>query len=419
MDEILKMDQSPGFHACVAILALPLTLWESYAVIQDLSSRKLSLLALLLNGGLLFLLTKLLAVSVRKYNFYRKARLLGCGIVPVYPHKDPILGLDLLFEAAPRVKSHTAIQWISERLASYGTHYYVTLGGEWILLTDEPENIKAMLGSKFDDWPIGGPRLLATLPILGDNSVFTTNGDAWHRNRAMIRPSFVRDQVADLQCFDKHISNLLKRIPTDGTTFDIQHLLLDMTMDSSTDFLLGYSTNMLTDHPTPGADGFIEAFNLSAEKCGGMARINPILFRLPHRALDAHIKTVRDFIRSYLRRAVADREARVARGEPKKRSYIFLYELLDQGATEDYIMDQLLSVMVAGRDTTSMAITTCFWYLAHLPDAVKKLRNAILSLDAQDPTWEQLKSMNYLNNVVRECASPLILSYIAQCVHQD
>lgn len=410
MDSIRGIDQQPAFHACMALLALPLTLWESRAILQTVAGPKLPLLALLLHGGLLVLATKLLLASVRKFRFYRRARALGCGTVPVYPHKDPILGLDLVLQAVPRLKSFTAIQWISERLAKYGTHYHVTLGGEWILLTDEPENIKVMLGTKFEDFPIGGPRLLSTLPILGPNSVFSTNGDAWRHNRAMIRPSFVRDQVADLACFEKHTSNMLRRIPTDGSTVDIQHLLQDMTMDSSSDFLLGYSTNMLTDNPAPGADAFVKAFAFSTEECAKMGRINPLLFKLPHRALDANIKVIREFIRSYLMRAIAEREARIARGEPKKRGYVFLDEMLDEGPSEEYLTDQLLSVMIAGRDTTAMGITGCVWYLARHPHAVKKLRDEIASVGAQNPTWEQLKNMKYLNNVIKESMSQPSLS---------
>lgn len=411
MDRVRGIDQQPAFHACMALVALPLTLWESRAIFQVVARPKLPLLALLLHGGLLVLATKLLLASVRKLRFYRRARALGCGTVPVYPHKDPILGLDLVLQAVPRLKSFTAIQWISERLAKYGTHYHVTLGGEWILLTDEPENIKAMLGTKFEDFPIGGPRLLSTLPILGFNSVFSTNGDAWRHNRAMIRPSFVRDQVADLACFDKHTSNMLRRIPTDGSIFDIQHLLQDMTMDSSSDFLLGYSTNMLTDNPAPGADAFVKAFAFSTEECAKMGRINPLLFKLPHRALDANIKVIREFIRSYLMRAIAEREARIARGEPKKRGYVFLDEMLDEGPSEEYLTDQLLSVMIAGRDTTAMGITGCVWYLARHPNAVKKLRDEIASVGAQNPTWEQLKNMKHLNNIIKESMSQPSLSH--------
>lgn len=407
MDEVRKLDQHPNYHAGVAIVLLGLTLRESYAILQGSlqqarSSPAPHLFPLLVHAALIALLARLLVGSIRRFSFYRHARSLGCGTVPVYPHKDPILGLDLLLQAIPRLKSHTSIQWISERLAKYGTHYHVTLGGEWIIVTDEPENIKAILGTKFDDFPIGGPRLLATQPILGNNSVFTTNGKLWHDNRAMIRPSFVRDQVADLACFDKHTSNMIRRIPRDSSTIDMQKLFQDMTMDSSSDFLLGYSTNMLTDNPAPGADVFIRAFQLANDECAKMGRLNPILFKLPHPTLESNIKIVKEFIRSYLRRAQADRKERVARGESKKRGYVFLDELLNQGHSEEYLMDQLLSVMIAGRDTTAMAITATIWYLSRNPFAVKKLRDEIAGSGARTPTWEQLRNMKYLNNIIRE-----------------
>lgn len=409
MAKIRELDQQPHFHAVIAVVLIPLAVQESRAVwqggkalLQGPSNSKLHLFTLLYHLGLFALFHNLLVGSVRKFLFYRRARSLGCGTVPVYPHKDPVLGLDLLLQARPRLKSHTVIQWISERLAKYGTHYHVTLGGEWVLLTDEPENIKAILGTKFDRFPIGGPRLLASLPILGPNSVFSTNGERWQHNRAVLRPAFVRDQVADLACFDKHTSNMIRKIPRDGSTIDMQKLLQDMTMDSSTDFLLGYSTNMLTDHPAPGADVFIKAFSLASDESAKMGRMMPILLRLPHPTLDSHVKIVREFIRSYLKRAEADREERAARGEPRKRSYVFLDELLDQGHTEEYLTDQLLSVMIAGRDTTAMAITSTLWFLARSPQAVEKLRDEVAGVGAQDPTWEQLKNMKYLNNVIKE-----------------
>lgn len=93
------------------------------------------------------------------------------------------------------------------------------------------------MASDFDNFAIAGPRLYGILPGVGPRSIFTTNGQAWHDTRAKIRPSFVRDQVADLECFNRHIGNLIRAIPKDGRTFDLQELSMAMTMDSSTDFM--------------------------------------------------------------------------------------------------------------------------------------------------------------------------------------
>jgi len=112
--------------------------------------------------------------------FRRRAASLGCGNPPVYPHKDPILGLDVLPQMSRAFKTHRLLDLYRDRFAKYGnTHYSLGLG-RWSILTCDPENIKTILATKMDDWPVAGPRLYGVLPILGSNSIFTTNGQAWY-----------------------------------------------------------------------------------------------------------------------------------------------------------------------------------------------------------------------------------------------
>lgn len=173
----------------------------------------------------------------RKIQNDLKARSLGCRDPPVYPHKDPILGLDIFLHSVRMLKQGKWLETLRERIAAAGHTHYSLMLGQWILATDEPENIKTIHATRFDDWPIAGPRQTSVLDLLGPRSIFASNGEVWSQARHMIRPSFVRDQVADLQCFDRHIVNLLKSFPARGVTVDIQALLMKMTMDSSTDFL--------------------------------------------------------------------------------------------------------------------------------------------------------------------------------------
>lgn len=388
----------------MAGLILPLGLWQAYDTYLALLTSQVTISSFVVRAGILLFLAKLFTNFISKYHFYTRAQALGCGTVPVYPHKDPTgLGIDLLLQALPLLKSHTVSDWITARLRRHGhTHFHRSLGGSWVLLTDDPENVKACLSTRFDDWPIAGPRLLATEPVLGPNSVFTSNGEAWHRARSMIRPSFVRHQIADLQCFGKHIRNLIGRLPTDGSTFDMQRLMLAMTMDASTDFLLGYSTDMLTDEPLVEAHVFTKAFEDAANEAATYARLGKVLFYLPHKTLDRNVKTLRDFILRYLRKAVVEREKKMRSGADGERSYVFLDELLKEGASEEYLVDQILGVLIGGRDTTANAVTTIFWYLARHPDVVRKLRREILAVGVHDPTWEQLKEMRYLQNIIKE-----------------
>jgi cytochrome P450 len=407
---LLKTDQSRSFNLCMAILTAPITLYAIYSAYLVFLQPNPSIPGLLLRAVVVYVSTNRRHSFVNKFKFYGKARSLGCGPIPVYPHKDPILGLDLFRQQLRSLKNHTALEAFNERLYRHGHTHYELILGKRLIATDEVENIKAVLGNRFEDWSIAGPRLLSVLPIVGPKSIFSSNGKDWHDARAMLRPSFVRDQVADLRCFDRHTGNLIQRIPTDGRTVDIQELLLAMSMDSSTDFLLGYSTGLLTENPLPDTHAFCKAFMDAALQSSLIARVGPILYKLPHRSLDRNVKKIRDFVRYYLRK-VADEKSEKDVENPE-RSYVFLDELLKQGASDDYLIDQILSVLIAGRDTTAMAITTCFWYLARRPDVVAKLRDEIASVNAEDPTWEELKNMKYLNNIIKECQSnnPLLHS---------
>ncbi|KAK1826696.1 glycosyl hydrolase family 76-domain-containing protein [Podospora conica] len=322
--------------------------------------------------------------------------IIGCGSAVAIKHKDPILGIDAFLEALAAMREFRLPQHFSSLFERHGQTYYTKALGRWILLTNETENIKTVLGTNMPDWPIDGPRLYAALPVLGPRSIFTTNGPEWHAARTMMRPSFVRDQVSDLKCFGKHIDNFLAVIPRDGSTFDIQDLLLKLTMDSSTDFLMGHSTNSLV-YASPEAQQFYLDFEYASAEAATISRLGPILRYLPHPKLKKSVRRLRQFLRSYLRK--------VANKEPtgtKDRSYIFIDELLKLKPTEDYLTDQALSVIVAGRDTTASALSSVFYCLARHPDAVKRLKEEIRGLGVEDPSWEQLKQMKYLNNVIKE-----------------
>lgn len=114
-----------------------------------------------------------------------------------------------------------------------------------VIHTAEPEIVKTVLSTKFDDFALSQRRINAVAPLLG-KGIFASNGAAWERSRAMIRPSFTRSQVADLDSLETHIENLISAIPRDGSTVDLQPLFFSLTMDSATDFLFGRSTKSLT-----------------------------------------------------------------------------------------------------------------------------------------------------------------------------
>ncbi|CRK39979.1 hypothetical protein BN1723_015637 [Verticillium longisporum] len=129
-------------------------------------------------------------------------------------------------------------------------------GRHRFILTNEPEHIKTILTSKFVDFGKGPVFHEGWAPFLGD-SIFTTDGKVWQDNRSLIRPMFVRDRVRDLAIFEHWTDKMVSKLPASGMTVDVMDLFYRMTLDVTTDFLLGTSVNSLDNHK----HHFAEAFN--------------------------------------------------------------------------------------------------------------------------------------------------------------
>ena len=144
---------------------------------------------------------------------------------------------------------------------------------------------------------------------------------------------------------------------------------------------------------------FVRAFETTMRLGAQRALLGPLARWIPNRELEEACKTTRSFLTSYMTLAAAEAETKK---DSRERSYVFFDELVKSGAEDEYLRDQLLSIITAGRDTTAHSLTACFYYLARNKAALDKCRQEISDLGAKNPTWEQLKNMKYLNNVVKE-----------------
>lgn len=192
---------------------------------------------------ILYLLVQAIITSHRRYLISRKH---GCKPVPSYPHKDPIFGLDVFLANLKLSNTGGFLDDVKRKFEKVIGGYTFTqlLLGQRMILTAEPENIKAILATQFKDFQLPPRRKVAFQPVFG-HGIFTTDGKEWETSRALLRPNFSRSQVGDLDTFEVHISNMISQIPRDGSTVDLQALFFKLTMDSATDFLFGYSTNVL------------------------------------------------------------------------------------------------------------------------------------------------------------------------------
>jgi cytochrome P450 len=82
--------------------------------------------------------------------------------------------------------------------------------------------------------------------------------------------------------------------------------------------------------------------------------------------------------------------------------YVFLEHLAKTGYPEKKIQDELLNILLAGRDTTAGLLSYLFYHLAREPRIWEKLRAEVLSLGDETPSFEQIKSLKYMQWVLNE-----------------
>jgi cytochrome P450 len=70
--------------------------------------------------------------------------------------------------------------------------------------------------------------------------------------------------------------------------------------------------------------------------------------------------------------------------------------------TDDDVLAQVPTFLVAGHETTSTATTWALFALTQCPEAQVKLRNELLAVETDNPTMDELNALPYLDAVVRE-----------------
>ncbi|KAJ5034973.1 uncharacterized protein L3040_008240 [Drepanopeziza brunnea f. sp. 'multigermtubi'] len=330
------------------------------------------------------------------------ARKYGCRSIPSYPHRDPIFGLDIFLENARLARMGGFLERVAARYREMGTYTYkILLLGDPVISTAEPENVKALLATQFKDFALPSRRKNALRPTFG-HGIFTTDGKEWETSRALLRPNFTRSQVGDLDIFESHIGKLIARIPTDGETVDLQELFFMLTMDSATEFLFGTSSDVLgTDASREGGVKFQDAFNYVTECAGLETRVGKLAVLLPNKKFREAKAFVHSYIGDYIQRTIELRKNGFE-GEKDSSRYVFLEELAKVDIGEKKIQDELLNILLAGRDTTASLLSYLFYILARRKDVLAKLHDEVRGLGSAAPTFEHLKAMKYLQYTLNE-----------------
>ncbi|KAI1806635.1 cytochrome P450 [Daldinia bambusicola] len=317
---------------------------------------------------------------------------------------NPISAATWFYTAAKAQKNHQVLKYFNSYFdaatpESPNCVEVQFLPRERNIITRDPEHIKAVLTTQFSDFGKGEEFHDLWKPFLGD-SIFTTDGQLWQYSRSMIRPMFIKDRISDLATFEKWVSVLLDALPPSGQTVDIMDFFYRMTLDVTTDFLLGASVDSLRN---PKSD-FVEAFDDVQRIQMMLTTVGPFKSLVPRRAYNEGIKKIEQFIMPYIEQARALPQEELEKLSNSDKHFTFLHSIARYTRDRKVLRDQIIAVLLAGRDTTAATLSWAFYELSHYPEKYSRLRNEILSSvgRTRSPTYEDLKNMSYLRHTINE-----------------
>jgi cytochrome P450 len=372
-------------------------------------------------GGLLlaYYIVQSIVLSIRRLQF---ARANACKPPPKLEQPgERILGIGLIKENMKRGNEHKFLETAQKRFRDTGNTFSAVVFGDTLYNTCEPDNIKAILATQFKEFGLGVRRWRNFNPLLG-NGIFSVDGQQWEHSRAMLRPNFARTQVANLVTFETHINNMIALIPRDGSMVDLQELFFGLTLDSATEFLFGESVHSLLPSSPASNKAFGNAFNESLSWIPKRSRFGRFMWAMSPKEFTDACKTVHAFADQFVQRALAQRnstdlEKKLEGNKQVRDRYVFLEELAMETGDPIELRDQLLSILLAGRDTTAGTLTILWHTLARRPDILEKLRQEVIDLGGKRPTFESMKNMKYLKNVINEVLRlyPIVPLNARQC----
>jgi len=276
----------------------------------------------------------------------------------------------------------------------------VTLSPNRIYLVTDPDGVKHVVQDNHTNY-IKGPWYKVLRPLMGDG-LFSSDGEYWKRQRRLVQPAFQRKHhprmagiVADAT------SSMLQRWETNAS--------LAQAIDARAEVILLTLEILLRSMFSGDLIGCEQELREAVLDCSrhmdliGAVNVVKLLawFRIAKRwRFQRAIRTIERFIF----RVVEERR----RNQTDNGDLVSLLlwardEQTGESMTDRQIRDELMTMIQAGNDTVSDAISWTWYLLAKHPEARQRIELEVDStLGGRPPRFEDLPVLDYTNRVIME-----------------
>ena len=284
---------------------------------------------------------------------------------------------------------------VGDRFARYGATYYVHEGGEGHLLVScDPAVVREVLVEHPTHWQKRGGANDNLVPILGDG-LLTADGEAWKQARRKLQPGFRASAIAG---YARRMVDEAAAIDwPEGTSVDVSAEMMALT--------LRIVCACLFDHDIRGS---IATVGATMDALHDAVAAPPLPEWLPTPWRRRRRKAVAK-IEALLEAMIAQRRAGPAGDD-------LLSMLLQAGFDDRGVRDQLITLFLAGHETTSHALSWTWWLLAHHPEALDALHREVDALPSPPDATTPLPFTDaVVNEALRLYPPAYALPRVARC----
>lgn len=315
---------------------------------------------------------------------------------PIPTHKGlPLLGV------LPKLISQDPFEYLKNVMLDQGDLVRLDFVARSVYLASHPDYLQHILRDNYQNYRKPDLFYNGAREIVG-NGLVTSSGDLWLRQRRMIQPQLHRKQLASLFSeMREGISESLSRWETaakNNTEIELGDKMAEIAIHVITRTLFGKETLSAAEITEVGHRAMRIIKHVGETLFTGML---PKWIPKPGEAeFHRDIKAMRQTVSRIITRGREEKEAAASLIQMLINS---VDEDTRQEMTEQQLFDEIMTIFLAGYETTATALTWLAVVLKDHPEVLEKLQAEVDQvLGASEPSFEGVTRLAYTRKVFLE-----------------
>jgi cytochrome P450 len=311
-----------------------------------------------------------------------------------------------------QIKREVIHQGMEQMGREYGPLFRAYFGRAKVLVVSDHELISTILRARPDDFS-RSTRFAETTRDMGLKlGLFAAEGEAWRNQRRMVMASFapghVRAYFPSLLKVAQRLGGRWQKAAQTGSSIDLQSDLMRFTVDAITGLAFGAEVNTLESNEDIIQQHLDKIFPALFKR---LFTLVPYwrLVKLPSdRDLDRSVAAVNQAISGFIAQARGRLQADPARRDNPPNLLEAMIVAADQqgsGVNDQDVADNVLTMLLAGEDTTANTLAWMIHLLHRNPEALQRARDEVLRVTGGDVaafTPEKMAELDYLEACIHE-----------------